>query len=209
MTVTITEPFAMGVHEVTQDEYVAVMRVNPSRFQFDRSHPVTNVRWHQAMEYCRRLTEWEASLGRLPEGYEYRLPTEAEWDYACQGGRATRYHFGDDYDYAKLEQFAWYDANSEGVSHPVMTRLPNALGLFDMHGNVHEWCLDIYGPYPGGELTDPRGPDGNDDSSLHVIRGGSWLDVAKNLRRSDRHRDWFVTYVGDLGFRVALAKRQK
>jgi formylglycine-generating enzyme required for sulfatase activity len=206
-TVTLSERYAIGTHEVTQSEYVSLMHVNPSRFQFDSSHPVSNVRWQQAMEYCRRLTEREESDGRLPSGHVYRLPTEAEWDFACRAGQSTRYHYGDDPDYSNLGTYAWYSANSDGVSQPVMTREPNDWGIFGMHGNVHEWCLDRYGPYSGGELTDPRGPEGDDDRSLHVIRGGSWFDTAKNCRRADRHRDWFVTYVGDLGFRVALAPR--
>lgn len=203
-TVTLTAAFAIGVHEVTQLQYEELMKVNPSRFRFDATHPVTNMRWSEAMEFCRRLTERERRLGTLPKGYEYRLPTEAEWDYACRAGRDTRYHYGDDPDYSELGQYAWYSANSEGVSHPVMTRKPNDWGIFDMHGGVHEWCLDQYAAYPGGELTDPRGPQ-KGGRRLHVIRGGSWLDAAKNCRRSDRHRDWFETYVGDLGFRVVLA----
>ena len=206
-TVTLTERYAIGTHEVTQAEYVSLMNVNPSRFQFDSSHPVSNVRWQQAVEYCRRLTEREELAGRLPSGYIYRLPTEAEWDFACQAGSSARYHYGDDPDYSNLGTYAWYSANSDGVSQPVMTREPNDWGISGMLGNVHEWCLDRYGPYSGGELTDPKGPKGDDDRSLHVIRGGSWFDTAKNCRRSDRHRDWFVTYVGDLGFRVALAPR--
>jgi len=206
-TIILSERYAIGTHEVTQAEYVSLMHVNPSRFQFDSSHPVSNVRWQQAMEYCRRLTELEESAGRLPSGHVYRLPTEAEWDYACRAGQSTRYHYGDDPDYSNLGTYAWYSANSDGVSQPVMTREPNDWGIFGMHGNVHEWCLDRYGPYLGGELTDPRGPEGDDDRSLHVIRGGSWFDTAKNCRRADRHRDWFVTYVGDLGFRVALTPK--
>ena len=204
-TVTLTERYAIGIHEITQSDYVFLMHVNPSRFQFDSSHPVTNVRWQQANEYCRRLTEYEEAAGRLPNGFEYRLPTEAEWDYACRAGRATRYHYGDDPDYSDLGKYAWYSANSNGVSQPVMTREPNDWGIYGMHGNVHEWCLDQYDNYSGGEVSDPKGPDGNDEQSLHVIRGGSWFDSGKNCRRSDRHRDWFVTYVGNLGFRVVLA----
>ncbi len=203
-TVHLTKRYAIGIHEVTQMQYEELMKVNPSRFRFDPTHPVTNMRWSEAMEFCRRLTDRERRAGTLPQGYEYRLPTEAEWDYACQAGEDTRYHYGDDPDYSELGEYAWYSENSDGVSHPVMTRKPNNWGIFDMHGSVHEWCLDQYGPYPGGEISDPIGPE-REGRRLHVIRGGSWLDAAKNCRRSDRHRDWFETYVGDLGFRVALA----
>ena len=203
--VTLSRRYAIGVHEVTQLQYEALMHVNPSRFRFDSSHPVTNMRWSEALEYCRRLTEHEQAEERLPAGYEYRLPTEAEWDFACAAGNFARYHYGDDPDYSNLGKHAWYRANSDGVSQPVMTREPNAWGIHGMLGSVHEWCLDVYGPYPGGEVTDPRGPEPSGRKDLHVIRGGSWLDAAANCRRSDRHRDWFETYVGDLGFRVVLA----
>ncbi len=203
-TVTLTQRYGIGVHEVTQSEYFSVMGLNPSRFRFDWSHPVTNVRWQQAMDYCRRLTHRERQLGRLPEGYRYRLPTEAQWDYACQSGQTARYHYGDDPAYETLGKFAWYEANSEGVTHPVKTREANAWGIHGLYGNVHEWCLDRYGAYPGGQVIDPSGAPGNDDTSFHVIRGGSWMEAASNCRRSDRHRDWFEVYSGNLGFRVAL-----
>ncbi len=207
-TVTLARPYAIGVHEVTQAQYEALMHVNPSRFRFDSTHPVTNMRWSEAVEYCRRLTAHERSEGRLPVGFEYRLPTEAEWDFACAAGNYARYFYGDDPDYSDLGKHAWYSANSDGVSQPVMSREPNAWGIHGMLGNAHEWCLDVYGPYPGGEVTDPRGPEPSGPRDLHVIRGGSWLDAAKNCRRADRHRDWFETYVGDLGFRVVLASQE-
>ncbi len=203
--IRLTQPYALGVHEVTQLQFVPVMGYNPSRFKFDPSHPVTNARWEDAMEYCRRLTILERAAGLLGEDYKYRLPTEAEWEYGCRAGSTTRFHYGDDPDYELLAAYAWYGKNSGGSTHPVMTRLPNAWGLHGMHGNVHEWCLDQYDFLPGGYVEDPIGGKGGD---LYVIRGGSWLELGKDCRTSDRHRNWFTSYVGNVGFRVALVAEE-
>lgn len=202
--VRLTKRYALGVHEVTQRQFIPVMGYNPSRFKFDPDHPVTNVRWHDAREYCRRLTALERAAGTLPEGYAYRLPTEAEWEYGCRAGSSTRFHYGDDPDYEYLGAYAWYGGNSGVSTQPVMTRLPNAWGLHGMHGNVHEWCLDRYDYLPGGYVEDPLASPIEVD--LHIIRGGSWMEQAKDCRTSDRHRNWFSSYVGNLGFRVALAE---
>ncbi|MBT5706019.1 formylglycine-generating enzyme family protein [Verrucomicrobia bacterium] len=199
--VVLTKPYALGIHEVTQTQYIAVMEENPSRHKFDPSHPVTNAHWEDAGEYCRRLTLLERSVGLLGLDLEYRLPTEAEWEYACRAGTITRFHHGDDPDYSELGAYAWYKENSEGSTHPVMTRLPNAWGLTGMHGNVHEWCSDRYGFLPGGYVEDPKGAR---EGEMHVIRGGSWLEQAKDCRTADRHRDWFVSDFGNVGFRIAL-----
>ena len=199
--VRLTKPYALGVHEVTQGQFVPVMGYNPSSFKSDSSHPVTNVRWRSAMEYCRRLTILERAAGLLGKEYKYRLPTEAEWEYGCRAGSMTRFHYGDDPDYELLGAYAWYGQNSGGSTQPVMTRLPNAWGLHGMHGNVHEWCLDHYDFLPGGYVEDPINVEAGD---LHVIRGGSWLEGARNCRTSDRHRNWFVNYIGNVGFRIAL-----
>ena len=200
--VVLTKPYAIGIHEVTQTQYFAVMETNPSRFKFDPSHPVTNALWEDAVEYCRRLTLLEWAAGLLDPGLEYRLPTEAEWDYACRAGATTRFHYGDDPDYKLLGAYAWFQGNSGISTQPVMTRLPNAWGIYGMHGNVHEWCSDNYGLLPGGYVEDPIGPLGGGD--LHIIRGGSWMGQAKDCRTSDRHRNWFVSYIGNVGFRIAL-----
>ncbi len=202
--VRLTKRYALGAHEVTQRQFLPVMGYNPSRFKFDPDHPVTNVLWKDAREYCRRLTVLERDAGLLPEGYEYRLPTEAEWEYGCRAGSTTRFHYGDDPRFELLGAYAWYSANAGVSTQPVLTRLPNAWGLYGMHGNVHEWCLDRYDALPGGYVEDPLATP--IESELHIIRGGSWMEQGKDCRTSDRHRNWFSTYVGNLGFRVALAE---
>ena len=202
--VTLTKPYALGVHEVTQAQYVAVMEHNPSRHKFNRLFPVTNVRWEAAVEYCRRLTVLERIAGLIKPNQAYRLPTEAEWEYACRAGSSTRFPYGDDEDHLLLGAFAWYGANSGVSTQPVLTRLPNPWGLHGMLGNVHEWCADRYqGLLDGGHVFDPKGPRGG---TQHVIRGGSWMEEPRNCRIADRHRDWFKVYVGNVGFRIALSE---
>ncbi len=207
--VTLSRRFAMGAHEVTQAQYVEIMGENPSRIPGRDRHPVTNAEWFEAREFCRRLTDRERWAGRLPAGYEYRLPTEAEWSYACRAGSTQRFHYGDDPDYVELVQYAWFKDNSGGTTHPVGTKRPNQWGFYGMHGNVHEWCLDKYYFLPGGHVVDPDGPDVlRGDDWEHIIKGGSWSDEAKNCRTEDRHRDWFALDGGNVGFRVALAPVQ-
>src|SRR5213075_1862730 len=123
------------------------------------------VSWRSAVEFCRLLTEQERKAGRLPPGWEYRLPTEAQWEYACRAGTQTTYSFGDDE--SRLADFAWYMENSH-LTHEVGQKLPNAWGLHDMHGNVCEWCSDWYQDLLGGR-TDP---EANDRPSFRVDRGG-------------------------------------
>jgi formylglycine-generating enzyme required for sulfatase activity len=135
--VRITKPFYLGVFEVTQAQYEQVMGSNPSRFKEDANCPVEQVSWDEASTFCRKL-------GELPEERSgqraYRLPTEAEWEQACRCGTTTRWYSGDDE--AGLKEIAWYNANAGGKTHPVGQKKPNAWGLYDMHGNVHQWCQD-------------------------------------------------------------------
>ncbi|MCB9913184.1 MAG: formylglycine-generating enzyme family protein [Planctomycetes bacterium] len=198
--VTISRGFWMGKHEVTQREYQERMGTNPSSFTGDLDRPVEGVTWHDAVAFCVALTQAEQEAGRLPTGYEYRLPSEAQWEYACRAGTTTRFGFAETG--ADLAQYAWYSGNSNGMPHAVGRKLPNAWGLYDMHGNVWEWCGDRYATsYPGGTVTDPLGPD---SGSSRVNRGGSWYNAAYNCRSALRFNDLPSRRYSDLGFRVAL-----
>ena len=214
--VTISRGFWMGKCEITQGEYVAVMGNNPSYFNGDRSgppdndqdygtdltRPVETVSWNDATSYCALLTTQERTAGRLPTNYVCRLPTEAEWEYACRAGTTTRFYYGDDPNYTELVNYAWFTDNSGDVAQPVGELLPNAWGLHDMAGNVWEWCRDWYGPYLGGSAIDPRGPA---TGTFRVWRGAGWFYAARHCRSARRfNHSPTYTYSG-LGFRVVLA----
>lgn len=203
--VWISRGFWMGKYEVTQREYQQVMGSNPSRFQESDRLPVETVSWTEAVDYCARLTARERDAGRLPAGYVYRLPTEAEWEYACRAGTATRFSYGDDLTYGLLNGFAWSNVNSRGKTHTVGEKSPNRWGLFDMHGNVWEWCADWYDGYPGGALTDPKGPG---SGSHHVFRGGSWVNEARASRSAFRDAGVLSRRDDHIGFRAVLAPGQ-
>ena len=191
--VTLTKPFYLGVYEVTQEQYERVMGTNPSDFN-GAKNPVEQVSWEDAVEFCRKLSA-------LPEekaaGHVYRLPTDAEWEYACRAGTTTEYCFGDDEN--QLGDYAWYDENSGDRTHPVGQKKPNAWGLYDMHGNVWEWCQDWYGDLPAGAVTDPTGPS---TGSNRVSRGGSWSLLSGFCRSASRDGDTPDLRSYDLGFRV-------
>lgn len=196
--VKITEPFYLGAYEVTQQQYEKVMGARPwqgkDHVQEGPDHAATYVDWNNAVEFCRKLSEQE-------EG-GYHLPTEAQWEYACRAGTTTAYSFGDDV--SKLEEYAWYSKNSrkaeEKYAHSVGQKLPNPWGLFDMHGNVWEWCQDWYGDY-GSEktLTDPMGPA---QGESRLLRGGA-IGVLPDVVRSG-YRNFFRPDFHDyfIGFRV-------
>ncbi len=201
--VSLSKRFLIGKHEVTQAQWNAVMDRNPSRFKANEL-PVERVSWFDALEFCEKLTDRERQAGRLPEGYAYTLPTEAQWEYACRSQSQTRFYYGDDPDYSDLGNYAWYWTNSSSKTHPTGSKEPNPFGLYDMHGNVWEWCLDIYsGSHPGGEVIDPRGPQ---SGAVRVIRGGGWEDFARDLRSACRLRMWPGNSFSYLGFRLALSQ---
>ena len=159
-TVTITQPFYLSKYEVTQGQWQAVMGGNPSRFSdCGPNCPVEQVSWEDVEGFIEELN--------LREGVSvYRLPTEAEWEYAARAGTQTTYHFGNAAN--RLGQYGWYEDNSGNRSHPVGEKRPNVWGLYDMHGNVWEWVADWYGDYPSGAVIDPRGPRPQRLRSSHV-----------------------------------------
>ena len=204
-TVTLTRGFWIGKFEVTQGEYLSVMNTNPSFFPGDLSQPISSVSWFDATNYCWILTQRELAAGRIPVGSHFRLPTEAEWECAARAGTTTRFSYGDDPGYAGLTNHAWLFWNAGLAVHPVGQKLPNPWGLYDMTGNVWEWCQDWYGDLPGGAVTNPTGPPSN-PIGLKVMRGGAY-DYFENDCRSARRLFFpassFFTDT-DLGFRVVL-----
>lgn len=203
--VTITSNYWMSAFEITQAQYHSLMRTNPSWNSGYGNLPVEQVSWNEANEFCHKLTEHEAKAGRLPVGFVYRLPTEAEWEYATRAGSTNRFNFGDDPDFALLPNYAWCKYVSDGRPHGVGIKLPNRWGLYDIYGNVAEWCLDGYGPYPGGQVIDPIS---NLDAEYHVIRGGSYFDTGLFCRSAFRLYDWTADRFCNVGFRVVLATQR-
>jgi formylglycine-generating enzyme required for sulfatase activity len=167
--VRITKPFYIGKYEVTQEQWLAVMGTNPNDFTIGAKYPVEKVSWYDCQDFAKKV-------GEKVGGGAFRLPTEAEWEYACRAGTTTEYSFGDS-DRA-LGAYAWYGGSygNAGIeAHPVGGKMPNAWGLYDMHGNAFEWCEDWYGDsyYFESPADDPQGPSVGD---ARVIRGGSWND---------------------------------
>ena len=191
--VTLTQGFWMGATEITQAQWGALMA--PSSTFAGAQLPVTGEDYYSAQVFCDRLTEREKAAGRLPEGYAYRLPTEAQWEYACRAGTTG--------DYAgNVNDMAWYVGNSGGTIHSVGQKQPNAWGLYDMHGNVAEWCLDDSGTYPGGNATDLA--RSYTSKEFRIFRGGSSTSAAGNVRSA--FRGWAKTDLEGnlLGFRIVL-----
>lgn len=186
--------FWLGRTEVTQAQWQALMGGNPSGRKGD-TLPVTRVSWDEALEFCRQLTERERAAGRLPPGFAYTLPTEAQWEYACRAGTSG--------DYAgSLSEFGWYAPNSSRQTQPVGTKRANHWGLHDMHGNVFEWCLDWYeARLPGEPVRDPSGPR---TGANRVVRGGAWNSDPELCRSSSRNGNPPEARADVLGFRVAL-----
>ena len=201
--VSISRPFYMAETEITQGQYLPVMIPeykpffsgsnlpevhaggpfnNVSRNVIDPSkHPMEGVVWQKAAEFCEKITERERKAGRLPEGYVYRLPTEAEWEYACRAGGAGPFN-----QEGAIPGFAVAGPNLENTRPVKEERKPNAWGLYDMHGNVYEWCLDWYGPYDSGVVTDPAGPATGEKK---VARGGCSLSGKLDGRAPNPARD--------------------
>jgi formylglycine-generating enzyme required for sulfatase activity len=187
--VTLTRDFYLGRHPVTQRQWEPVMGNNPSVFKGE-DKPVERVSWEDVQQYIQKLNE------RAGEA-RYRLPTEAEWEYACRAGSSGKYCFGDHE--TMLGEYAWYEKNSDRQTHPVGLKKANDWGLYDMHGNVWEWVQDWYGDYPAASLTDPEGPS---SGSARVYRGGSWFNPAKGCRSAARDLYDPGLRSGHLGFRL-------
>jgi formylglycine-generating enzyme required for sulfatase activity len=204
--VTISRGFWMGKYLVTQGDYLALVGNNPSVWPGDSNRPVESVSWGNATNYCALLTARDLAAQRIPSNCVYRLPTEAEWEYACRAWTSDRrFYFGDDLAYTNLTNHAWYFGNNLGPTQPVGQKLPNPWGLYDMGGNAWEWCSDFYGPYLGGSVIDPQGPT---VGLFHVVRGGGFNSQASDCRSARRreasHRPG-SDYL-DFGFRVVLAQ---
>ena len=203
--VTISNDYYLGVTVVTQGQYEKVMgTTRPSFFHEPESrksdismYPVENVPWEYAFEFCKKLSDLpeEKKAGRV-----YRLPTEAEWEYACRAGSKNAYSF--EATAESLGDYAWYGMNSESTIHPVGTKKPNPWGLYDMHGNVWEWCSDWYDDYPEGAAIDPTGPI---EGSYRVFRGGSYSFGGAYCRSAFRYRNFLSRRYTCVGFRVALS----
>ena len=204
-TVKLSHGYWIGRHEVTQREYLSIMNSNPSSFPGDLNLPISSVSWIDATNYCAKLTQRDLGTGRIPPGSVYRLPTEAEWECAARAGTTTRFSFGDDPDYSILSEFAWNDSSGPLGPHPVGQKLPNPWGLYDMAGNVWEWCSDWYGPLPGGVQTDPTGPASN-SSDWKVMKGGAYDYTGSSFRSATRgfYPVGISLNDADLGFRVVL-----
>ena len=195
--VRITKPFYLGKYEVTQAQWESLMGANPAHFRDDPANPVEQVSWADITPFLRQLND-RASVS----GMEFVLPTEAQWEYACRAGTTTYWHSGETED--RLRQYAWFSVNSGGKTHPVGQLRANGFGLYDMHGNVREWCADWYtrGYYADSPVDDLMGdPSG----SSRVIRGGSW-DFARRCRSANRdgYSPGSILRGVSLGFRLAL-----
>ena len=196
--VTLTKGFYLGKYEVTQAQWEKVMGSNPSRFK-EATLPVEQISWKDVTEFCKKLTQMEKAAGRLPEGWVYTLPTEAQWEYACRAGTTTAYSFGDEI----TPKQANYSKEKIGKTTAVGTYPANAWGFHDMHGNVYECCSDWNGKYPSGSVSDPVGPS---DGTIPICRGGGWVSFGKHMRSASRSGNAVSSddRLGFLGFRLSL-----
>jgi formylglycine-generating enzyme required for sulfatase activity len=187
--VEISRPFYLAKYPVTQHQYRALMKKNPSHFQAGKGGadavkgldtdqlPVENVSWEEAQAFCQKMRANDQHRR------EFRLPTEAEWEYACRGGTKTAYWFGEDL--KKLGDHAWFRENAQGRTQVIGTKKANPWGLSDMHGNVWQWCADVFDSYPKETVTDPQGPVANEGSG-RVFRGGGWGSDPQGCRSAVR-----------------------
>jgi len=198
--VTLTQGIYIQTTEVTQSQWHCVMGSNPSKLKnCGLNCPVENVSWYDAMEFIK-------NLNRIDSKGQYRLPTEAEWEYAARAGTDTAFANGGISELRcgrdlNLDAIGWYCGNSGETAHPVAQKKPNAWGLYDMHGNVWEWCADWYAEYPSGSVTNPSGPS---SGSVRIRRGGSWTFIAGGCRSAVRYGTRPVVHGSIIGFRLAI-----
>jgi formylglycine-generating enzyme required for sulfatase activity len=195
--------FAINKYEVTQELYEAVIGKNPSRWKGPRNS-VEMVSWDEANEFCRKATDELRKLKLLDDGEVIRLPSEAEWEYACRAGTKTKYSFGDRAD--DLKDHAWFDGNAKGNDPPVGKKKANAWGLYDMHGYVWEWTADAWHDDYKGAPADGRAWD-EKGAKERVLRGGSWTDGADACRSAYRHHKEVGHRGADVGFRCVRAAK--
>lgn len=195
-SVVITKPFYLAIHEVTQQQYFELMTSNPSQFRGYPNNPVERVSWNDATRFCQELS---ALSSEVAARRSYRLPTEAEWEYACRAGSENLYSFGDEG--SQLHDYGWFDQNSGDRTQSVGMKNPNQWGLYDMHGNVWEWCFDTEDKYSSDKVTDPI----YDTVGLRrILRGGSWGHPLAESRSANRDRTNARNATEYIGFRVAM-----
>lgn len=210
VSVTLTKGFWLGETEVTQGQWLKVMKTAPWKMGIKEhikegaNFPALVVSYGEAGQFCKKLTETERRSGQLPLGWKYSLPTEAQWEYGCRAGTTTKYSFGDDE--SKLVEYGWFGDNASKVkeeyAHQVGLKKPNAWGLKDMHGNVWEWCNDGY----ESKLAGGQDPQGSPTATEQVCRGGGWYDHALTCRSSHKAKFEPNFHNHFLGFRVAIVR---
>jgi len=196
--VTFTHGFHMGQGEVTQGQWQALMGKNPSQFSGDPQRPVESVSWEATQLFIKALNG--ATAAARPASTVFRLPTEAEWEYACRAGSTTLFASGDNANL--VGSVGWTEANASYSTHPSGQKKANAWGLQDMHGNVSEWCQDWFALYPESPQTDPTGPE---SGTFKVVRGGSWAQSGESCSSASRSLLSPGTATDRTGFRVVLA----
>jgi formylglycine-generating enzyme required for sulfatase activity len=199
--VTFKRPFAVAKYEVTQELYEAVVGSNPSRWKGPRNS-VEMVTWDDAQEFCLKATTMLRERKLIAATEEVRLPSEAEWEYACRAGTTTAYCFGDKA--AALTDYAWFDGNAKGNDPPVGKKKPNAWGLYDMHGYVWEWCADAWSNSHTGAAADGKARVDRREKK-RVIRGGAWTENASACRSASRAGRDRTSASDAVGFRCVLA----
>ncbi len=211
-SVTLTYPFYISRYEITQAQWEAVMGTNPGFFK-ENDRPVQNVSWIDCAQFCNTLSSLkgknpvydESDWSLILSADGFRMPTEAEWEFACRAGSTTRYFWGIDSEHAAVGDYAWYYNNADMQPHPIGEKLPNPWELFDINGNVWEWCSDWYGAYPDEARIDPFGPE---TGTERVVRGGGWESEPFELRSASRERLAPEETFGNLGLRIVLPLTQ-